>query len=531
MINTTSNRIEQKMYTLQIKTDNKTKVIHMDESDNLVKILASNGIFIDRACNGKGTCGKCAVRFASGAPSPNKADKNIFNQKELEMGYRLSCKCTVSTDAIIEITEKTSLAAVERGISGINELYLSDDSLKKGYGIAVDLGTTTIVVYLAKLSDGKILGAKSGMNPQRQYGDNVITRSEHINSHENGLEELRLSAVGKINELTNALADENKIDKDKILRAVISGNTIMQHILCGVNPFPITVAPYAPVFTEQKKMSASELSLNMMPDAECIITNSISGYVGGDIVSGIIAVGMDKDISTSLLIDIGTNGEMVLSHKEKMYACSVAAGPAFEGEHIKYGVGGIKGAISKAYSVDGQLAFDTIDNSSPVGICGSGLLDITAFLIDSGILDSTGAMDEEKCGQADGETAYYITEDIYISQKDIREIQLAKSAVAAGAEVLIHEAGIDFIDIENVYLSGGFGTYLNTKSAVKIGLINKALESKCISAGNTAGMGSIKSLLSDNVLQSLEELAQKVEYIELSLNKSFNDLFIENMLF
>ncbi|MBN2879518.1 MAG: DUF4445 domain-containing protein [Clostridia bacterium] len=519
------------MYTLQIKTDSKNKIIHLNEPGNLAQVLVSNGIFIDRACSGKGTCGKCAVRFVSGAPSPNNEDENIFNQKELDMGCRLSCKCTVSQDAVIEITERASYAAVEHGISGINELYLLDHSLKEGYGIAVDLGTTTIVVYLTKLSDGRILGAKSGMNPQRQYGDNVITRSEYINSHENGLNELRLSAIGKINELTDALADENKIDKMKIFRAAISGNTIMQHILCGVNPFPITVAPYAPVFTEQQKMPASVLRLNIMPDAECIITNSISGYVGGDIVSGILAVGMDKDIRTSLLIDIGTNGEMVLSHKGKMYACSVAAGPAFEGEHIKYGVGGIKGAISKAYSVDGQLAFDTIGNSSPVGICGSGLLDITAFLIDSGILDSTGSMDEEKCGQADGETAYYITEDIYISQKDIREIQLAKSAVAAGAEVLIHAAGIGFDDVENVYLSGGFGTYLNIKSAVKIGLINRALESKCISAGNTAGMGSIKSLLSDNVLQSLAALTQKVEYIELSFNKSFNDLFIENMLF
>jgi len=519
------------MYTLQIKTNSKNKIIQLNEPGNLAQILVSNGIFIDRACSGKGTCGKCAVRFLAGTPAPNGADQNIFNQKELDLGYRLSCKCVIGSDAQIEVIEKNSLTAVEHGISGINELYLKDNSLKDGYGIAVDLGTTTIVVYLAKLADGSVLGAKSGINPQRQYGDNVITRSEYINSHEAGLNELRLSAISKINELIEALADEHKIDKAEIMRAVISGNTIMQHILCGVNPFQITVAPYTPVFTEQKKLSASELKLNILPDAECMITNSISGYVGGDIVSGIMAVGMNQDSSTSLLIDIGTNGEMVLSHKGKLYACSVAAGPAFEGEHIKFGVGGIKGAISKAYSVDGRLAFDTIGSSSPVGICGSGLLDITAFLLESGILDSTGAMDEERCGKADGEIVYYITEDIYISQKDIREIQLAKSAIAAGAEVLIRAAGIGFDAIENVYLAGGFGSYLNIKSAVKIGLINNALEAKCLSAGNTAGMGSIKSLLSDNVLESLAALTEKVEYIELSLNKDFNDLFIENMLF
>jgi len=518
------------MHTLQIEVNEQIIKIDFEQKCNLSQLLIENDIFIDRACGGKGTCGKCAVRFISGAPNENEFDKKHLSVKQIKEGFRLSCKCNIEWDAEIEIIEKHNINAVEYGVSDINEISFMEENINNGYGAAVDLGTTTIVVYLVNLKDGEILGVKSTVNPQRKYGDNVITRSEYINTHENGLETLKTEALEEINRLIASAAKECGIKPNQIVRTVLSGNTIMQHIIFGVNPFQITVAPYTPV-TEQKKVSATEFGLNINPDAECFITNSISGYIGGDIVAGIIASGMDKSDETQMLIDIGTNGEMVLSYKGKMYSCSVAAGPAFEGEHIKYGVGGIAGAINKAFSKNNKLKFETIKNEKPIGICGSGILDITAFLLENEIIDEMGTMDESKCTKIDNEIVYYVTEDIYISQKDIREIQLAKSAVAAGAEVLIAKAGISYEEITNVYLAGGFGSYLDVNSAAKIGLINKELETKCISAGNTAGMGSVKALLSDNVLSSLDELVCRVEYIELSFDKSFNDLFIDNMMF
>ncbi|MEX1377056.1 MAG: ASKHA domain-containing protein [Eubacteriales bacterium] len=521
------------MHKIRITSKNIDKTISYKGSANLSELLIDNGIFIDRPCSGKGTCGKCKVKFVSGAPDANKYDKNKLSKKEIQSGVRLSCKCKMENDAHIEAADKHNILSEKNkiGKKNKNKINYKDKSLVNFYGLAVDLGTTTIVVYLVNLKDGATIDTLSAINPQRKYGDNVITRSEYIHSNDDGLEVLKSAVVDKLNEMINSLCEKNIISSKNIARFVISGNTIMQHILLGVNPFQITVAPFIPVFTEQKIVSAKKLGIAIMPEAKCYIADSIAGYVGGDIVSGILYTKIHKKKKTQLLIDIGTNGEIVLSSNGKMYACSVAAGPAFEGEHITHGTGGVFGAVNKAKNIDGKLKISTIGHKDPIGICGSGLVDIVAYLLDEKILDETGALNESKCSTVNDEPAYYITDDIYISQRDIREIQLAKSAVAAGVEVLIQKAKIKYKDIDKVYLSGGFGSYLNVKSAVKIGLINKKLKSKCKSIGNSSGMGSIKSLLSDKALKSLPKIANKVQYIELSLDKTFNDLFIDNMMF
>jgi len=519
------------MYTLKVFDEKKDRIIKFKGSANLAELLITNNIFIDRPCGGKGKCGKCAVRFLSNAPRANKYDKNELSKKQLDKGYRLACKCIIKGDAQIQSTSKNNMVIKSDGLPQKNKIHLNDASLSKSYGIAIDLGTTTIVAYLVKLSNGRTVGVESATNPQRKYGDNVITRCEYIHNYEDGLKTLQSVAIDEINHLIKKLCAKNDIKSKKIKRLVLSGNTIMQHIVIGVDPYPIALAPFTPVFTEQKKITAKEFGIGISPSAKCYIVNSVSGYIGGDIVSGIVATKMHKSKSTCLLVDIGTNGEIVLKSNGEMFACSVAAGPAFEGEHIKHGVGGISGAISKAYKSKNKLEYETIDNSKPVGICGSGLLDITAYLLYEGIVDEMGTMDESKCKKADDEIVYYITDDIYISQKDIREIQLAKSAVAAGIAVLIQKANIKNDDIDKVYLAGGFGSYLNVDSAAKIGLIPKKLKKKCISAGNTAGTGSVSLLLNDKLLSSLDKLTKEVEYIELSLDPTFNELFVDNMLF
>lgn len=519
------------MSTLKISDGKQNKTIAFEGPVNLAELLIDNKVFIDRPCNGKGKCGKCAVRFLSGAPKSNKYDKNELSKKQLDKGYRLACKCIVKDNAEIESAGKKNMVIKSNGLTQKFKVNLADKNLIKSYGIAIDLGTTTIVVYLVKLSNGKIVDVESATNPQRKYGDNVITRSEYIHNNEDGLKTLQSAAIDEINTLIKKLCAAHDISAKKIKRLVLSGNTIMQHIILGVDPYPITLAPFTPVFTEQKVIMAEEFGIHINKSAKCYIVNSVSGYIGGDIVAGIVASKMHTTKKTVLLIDIGTNGEMVLKHNSKMYACSVAAGPAFEGEHIRHGVGGITGAISKAYAKNSKLKYETIGDKPPVGICGSGLLDITAYLLDKNIVDEMGTMDESRCKKVEDEIVYPITEEIYISQKDIREIQLAKSAVAAGIEVLIQKANIRKSDIDKVYLAGGFGSYLDVDSAARIGLIPKKLSKKCISAGNTAGMGSIKLLLDDKLLKSLNKLTKEVNYIELSLDAAFNELFIDNMIF
>jgi len=519
------------MLKLKVKVGNKDTIIKFGEPTNLSTLLIDNDVYLDRPCSGKGTCGKCKVKFLSNPPKENSFDVNKLSQHEIDKGYRLSCKCKINNDAHIKIEDKQHFMIKEQGLSQDNEIFYNNKDLIDYCGIAIDLGTTTIVVYLVNLEDGHVIDVLSTINPQREYGDNVITRSEYINTHTEGLVKLQSLAINKINELINSLCLKNNLDNSKLARLVLSGNTIMQHIIMGVNPHPITIAPFTPIFTEQKIVKANDMGFEIKSNANCYITNSISGYIGGDIVAGIIASNMDISNDNSLLVDIGTNGEIVLNNNGKMYSCSVAAGPAFEGEHIKFGLGGVIGAINKATNTEGKLEIETIGNEKPIGICGSGLLDIVAYFVDEKIIDKMGSLNYDKCTIVDDEHVYYITDDIYISQKDIREIQLAKSAIAAGIEVLINKAGIQFSDIDNVYLSGGFGSYLNVKSAAKIGMLNTKLKEKCLSIGNSAGMGSVKSLLSDRVLQSLDDIVNRVEYIELSLDKEFNNLFIDNMLF
>ncbi len=301
----------------------------------------------------------------------------------------------------------------------------------------------------------------------------------------------------------------------------------MQHILLGVDPYNISVAPFTPEFIDQKHVKGHQINLGISNDADIYIANSIAGYVGGDIVSGVVSVDMMKSDKINLLIDIGTNGEIVLGSKDRMTSCSVAAGPAFEGAHIKHGVGGIDGAINKAIIQDGNITYETINNLDPIGICGSGLLDIVSALKDLGIMDETGALDESKLSDEDGELVYPIANGISITQKDIREIQLAKSAIAAGIDTLISYMEIGYDDIDTVYIAGGFGSYMDVKSAVNIGLIPSELQNKCVTIGNSAGTGAIKMLLSQTELDSSKDITDHVEYIELSMDMTFNNLFIE----
>lgn len=432
-----------------------------------------------------------------------------------------------------------SLIKMGNGLLGVE----AGDTRKVLYGVAVDVGTTTIAAYLIDLSTGKRLCVHSLLNPQKIFGADVISRIKHTIDTADGLEEMHSLIINEINSCIEAMCEETKVARTSIYAITFVGNTTMMHFLLKVPAKHIASAPFIPTITSMLNLNVKELGLDINPFGIVCILPSVSAYIGADTVAAVLSTGMHQQEENSLLIDIGTNGEIVLGNKDKLYACSSAAGPAFEGANIRNGIGSVKGAIN-SISLQTGVNYTTIGNASPVGICGTGIVDGIAQMLDVGLMDETGRLDdewepasEEQTGLAqnisiiDGIKAFVINGDIAITQKDIRELQNAKAAIAAGINVLVKQSGISFDDIKNVYLAGGFGTYINIDSALKIGLIPSQLKGRIQSVGNAAGQGAVEGLISRDSLYQANVISKKIKYIELSASKDFNDFYVECMMF
>lgn len=417
------------------------------------------------------------------------------------------------------------------------------DTSKTIYGVAVDIGTTTIAAYLIDLINGKRLCVHSGLNPQRKFGADVISRIKHTIDSETGLTEMHVLIINELNNCIEAMCEEVNISRSSIYAITLVGNTTMTHFLLKVPAKNIAAAPFIPAITSMLSINAKELGIDINPFGIAFILPSVSAYIGSDTVGAVLSTGMYEQEEISLLVDIGTNGEIVLGNKDALYACSSAAGPAFEGANIRNGIGSVKGAINRI-SLKSGICYTTIGEVSPIGICGTGIVDGIAQLLDVGIIDETGRLDDEwepntpeqssltqNIVVVDKMNAFGISGDIAITQKDVRELQNAKGAIAAGINVLVKQLGIGFSDIKNVYLAGGFGTYINIDSALKIGLIPSELRGKIQSVGNAAGQGAIEGLLSLKCLSDAEIIRKKIKYIELSSSKDFNDYYIDCMMF
>lgn len=417
------------------------------------------------------------------------------------------------------------------------------DTTSSLFGVAVDIGTTTVVAYLMDLNSGKRIAVRSFLNPQKVFGADVISRIKHTNDNEAGLEEMHKLITGKLNDCIKEVCTEAGISNKDVYAITFAGNTTMMHFLLQVTARNIAAAPFIPAITSMLKLKAAELSFEINPFGIACILPSVSAYIGADTVGAVLSTGMYQQKGISLLIDIGTNGEIVLGNSEKLYACSSAAGPAFEGANIRNGIGSVNGAIN-SISLGAGVGFTTIGNVKPLGICGTGIVDGIAQLLMTGIVDETGRLDTEwepaseiqaklaeNIETIDGMNAFILEGDIAISQKDIRELQNAKGAIAAGIQVLVKQAGISFGDVKNVYLAGGFGTYINTDSAIQIGLIPSELKGKIQSVGNAAGQGAVEALLSLKSLEDADNISRKIKYIELSASKDFNDYYVDCMMF
>jgi uncharacterized 2Fe-2S/4Fe-4S cluster protein (DUF4445 family) len=426
----------------------------------------------------------------------------------------------------------------------------SGDTTHTQYGIAVDIGTTTVVAYLMDLRSGSQIDVLSGLNNQKAYGGDVIARINHTIQEPGGLEELRGRIVTQIDDLVADLAERNQLDPRSICSVTVAGNTTMMHLFAGLPPKHIAASPFIPVATQGQVFTGENLGFSFNPRATVYTLPSISGYVGADIVAGVLASGMADREELSLLVDIGTNGEIVLGNNARLLSCSTAAGPAFEGAHIAKGVGGIAGAINTVRPEHGRVAFTTIREAAPLGICGSGIIDTTALLVNTGIVDATGRFldADELDGEGEawlknhlaerGDHAAFIIstggdegDEVYFTQKDLREVQLAKAAVAAGVNVLMKEAGVGPADIAHVYLAGGFGSFIDKGSALAIGLFPGVFNDRIEVIGNAAGTGAVMCLLSQKNLDHCDVVKDKVEYVELSTSPAFQEEYITCMTF
>lgn len=426
------------------------------------------------------------------------------------------------------------------------------DTTSIRYAIAFDLGTTTVVATLLDLNTGAPVAVASMLNKQQPFGADVITRISTTMLDPEGLNKLRSLAQQTLAELTEEVIAEAGIERNTVYEVALAGNATMTQIVLGIDPEPLGVAPFIMASALYPNVRATELGLNIHPLAKALIMPSLGAYVGGDIIAGALASGMDRDKRLRLFIDVGTNCEIILGDGERILATAAPAGPAFEAASIKCGVRAAAGAIETVKVKDGQLVIGTIEDTPAIGICGSGLVDACAVLVELGLLDKSGRFVPEEVAKniapqlsdrltmLEGERIFVLTwgkeignpsDAIFLSQRDVRELQFAKAAIATGWSLLVEEFGITETDIQQVLLAGSFGSYLSPASAIKIGLVPKISVLRIISAGNVAGEGAKMVLLSAQERNGADALLEQIDYVELSDRSDFNDKFVERLAF
>ena len=529
----------------------------------LLDLLQGRGIYVPAYCGGSGSCGKCRVRILQEAPAPTEPERDCLCACELEEGVRLACMTAPEAGMEIEIlagdeaemqvetavkTGAAVSAAAEPG-EGADASGRSDrfsGGMRGGSGdikggaqagpsapviAAVDIGTTTVVMSAVDTSSGRILETAAGVNHQRAFGADVISRIDAANQGKGDL--LRNSILQDLDRLQVQLGLPRNTPR------LVSGNTTMQHLLQGLSCKTLGVAPYTPVDLSlhdycpremEEKDSPETTAQNSAGGAEpfpvMTMLPGISTYVGADIVSGIVACGMDRSEAVCILVDLGTNGEMAIGNRDRIVCASTAAGPAFEGGNIHCGMAGIPGAISAVEITDGKVSVETIAGTPPAGLCGTGVLETMYELLKEEVVDETGCMEDEWM-----EEGFPLAEGVVFTAKDVRELQLAKAAIRAGLEVLLQVFGADYEDIERLYIAGGFGQKINLEKAVGIGLLPEELLDRMEPVGNSSLAGAVMAAGDPAVLDRMVKTSQMAEETSLAENPLFSDLYMDNMFF
>lgn len=482
-------------------------VFEAEKGEDLLRFLHRIGISVPSDCGGAGTCGKCTVDIVQGG--------TVFRVKACS--YR--------------IREEIAVLAAGKGEGQIRTANRTGD-LPAGKDLAaVDLGTTAVSAVLCR---GGRIYERTERNCLSVYGSDVISRAGAIRERgelDRAAGMLRDQLYGMISRLCGEAGCPLPG------KVTVGGNTVMEHILAGRDPFPITVYPFEP----QTLFRAGDRNVPLAERTCAELMPCVSGYFGGDLTAGLYYLkNRMREGEKALFIDIGTNGEMALWTEDGITCCSVACGPAFEGGNISCGMTGTDGAVDHAFLEEGEIRYTVIGGGAPKGICGSGILDLVAALLSAGMVDETGRfLPPEESGvsmkgygeDGDGNGILRLGEEVFVTAADIRSIQMAKAAVAAGISVLLAEQGAGEDGIGSVYLAGGFGTLMDPESAVRIGMIPEALRDRCVACGNTCLKGAALAASSEEAERELSEICGQCRYIELSTYGDFNELYIENMAF
>lgn len=584
------------------------KVYEYEVGGTLLEILLAQKIFVDNPCNGKGVCGKCRVRILKGDLSePKETELKLLKEEELASGVRLSCLVKPECDLEVELLQKERKHEVltsgyvpefefdvdiKKTVINIHKPTLEDqtpyeDQVKEQvgreldfetlkatkfvpgvttvvmhgndviqieagdttdvlYGVAIDIGTTTVVCTLIDMLTGKELAHSSMINAQKHFGLDVLTRITYELEHpEDGVEKLQKAIVDSINDMIADICRQAGIQKEDIYEIAVGANCTMMHTLLGVDAVSIGKAPYAPVFVRSKDIKASDIGLQAAKGARLYCLPSVSSYIGADIVAGAYVCQLKEEEGNVLFIDIGTNGEIVLSNKGRLLCCSCAAGPALEGMNISSGMRAAEGAIEDVEITEEGIKLKVIGDEEPIGVCGSGILAVVKELLRVGLIRKEGAFIKMKqltpedyrykMLQENGMKREFIMtekpEKLLITQGDVRQVQLAKGAILSGFIALLNKAGIKMEDLDKVMIAGQFGAHLPADSLVGTGILPEEVKDKLVYVGNSSKTGAYMALMSSKVKGEMERLASYMDYMELGATEGYERLFSDCLIF
>lgn len=492
--------------------------------------IQSQGTALAMPCGGKGMCGKCRIRVVRGRLPVTPEDKRIFSEAQLAQGWRLACKAVTreAAEIVVPVQEQQGFSALAAEAADEGALSLAADH---DYGLAVDIGTTTLAAVLVDCTDGKILATATAVNSQRSFGADVVSR---IGAACHGKGKALQKAVRRdLTRLMKQLLKDHPGTAARCRQMAIAANTTMLHLLMGWPCDGLGDWPFHPVSLGGKTYRAQEVLGPQSPLADATVTllPGMSTYVGADITAGIWQCGLASSDDVSLFVDLGTNGEMVLGNKDQRFIASAPAGPALEGGKLTWGTGSVPGAICGVRIERGRAKVRTIDHTVPVGICGTGILEAMAGLVREGLVDETGKLVEPYFHKGFPLASTLDYQRITLSQQDIREIQMAKSAIRAGIESLIERSGISRQRVHQVFLAGGFGYYLDPQKAAVIGLLPADLAERTTAVGNTSLKGAIGLLTGAVTLEELQAIAAGAEEIVLGNDEAFQRLYIDYLNF
>jgi uncharacterized 2Fe-2S/4Fe-4S cluster protein (DUF4445 family) len=525
------------------------------------------GVWLEGPCGGQGTCGKCRVRVVGDPPEPLAEESMVLPSQDIKRGYRLACRVRVTRDLVVEVPEDSTryqhlilvtglemytkpkpgikLERIEEKNKILTRILFGNDEVGKlegspgdMLGLALDLGTTTIVAHLVDLFTGQTISSSTCLNPQVVHGDDVISRIKFSQDGKGNSKKLQQEVVDAVNGLIKKACENAPRSSRDIYEIVFAGNTCMHHLFFGLDASGLGRAPYSPSHTGSLSKKTKALGLKTSKYGRIYSLPVIAGYLGADALAVALATGLDRCKGNALAVDIGTNGEILLCKDGHIYGCSAPAGPAFEGAQISCGMRATHGAITWLKIKNNKVETSVIGGGKPRGLAGSAAVDAVAEMLGAGLMETSGKLNPggpvregdkgPELGVVDPEKSD-TGRPVVFTQADVRQVQLAKSAIATGIEIMLASAKIRADELNEIYVAGAFGNYIGRQSAITIGLLPPVEIKKIVSIGNAAAVGAKRALVSVEERKRAEEIQKKINYVELAGRKDFQERFISNM--